>query len=96
MLNTLFVLLVWILVCAGQILHQIFPPLQNKRRGFDIDLQYNFNGSNTLGTMKKCLRHGQFELMSVNQVRWHNRDIFFDFLSHEGMLCVLIRIASSK
>ena len=29
-------------------------------------IQSNFNGSNTLGTMKICSRQGQLELMSVN------------------------------
>ena len=29
-------------------------------------LQLNFNGSNTFGTMKICLRQGEFEQMSVN------------------------------
>ena len=29
-------------------------------------LQKNFNGSNTFGTMKICLRQRWFELMSVN------------------------------
>ena len=29
-------------------------------------IQYNFNGSNTFGSMKICLRPGWFELVSVN------------------------------
>ena len=29
-------------------------------------IQPNFNGLNTLGTMKICSRQGQFEVMSVN------------------------------
>ena len=31
-----------------------------------IEIQSNFNGSNTFGTMKICSRQGQFELVSVN------------------------------
>ena len=31
-----------------------------------IHVQPNFNGSNTFGTMKKCSRQGQLELMNVN------------------------------
>ena len=31
------------------------------------DIQSNFNDSNTLGTMKICLRQKKFELMSVNR-----------------------------
>ena len=31
-----------------------------------LAVQYNFNGSNTFGTMKICSRQRLFELLSVN------------------------------
>ena len=44
-------------------------------------LQWNFNGSNTFGTMKMCSRQGKFELMSVNHSARPEGVIgfFFDF-----------------
>ena len=36
------------------------------------------------------------ECYSLRQVSRHNKDIFFDFLQYKGMLCVFIRIASSR
>ena len=64
-------------------------------------VQWNFNGSNTFGTMQICSRRGYFELMTVNHSARSDGIIscfffFFVFLSHEGMLCVLIRIASMR
>ena len=41
--------------------------------------QLNFNGSNTFGTMKICLRQGLSDLM--RQVRRQNRDIFSIFFN---------------
>ena len=64
-----------------------------------FEIQENFNGSNTFGTMKIYSRQGYFELMSVNHGARSggiNRDIFFRISLHEGMFCVLIRIASSR
>ena len=63
-----------------------------------LNIQLNFNGSNTFGTTKICSRRGLFELMSVNHSTRPGGiiGIFFNFLSYEGMLCVLIRIASSR
>ena len=50
------------------------------------------------GTMKICSRQGEFELMSVNHSARSGGKIgiSFDFLLHESMLCVLIRIALSR
>ena len=62
-------------------------------------MQSNFNGSNSFGTMKIYSRQGQFEIMSINHSARSGGIIgvfFFSFLLHDGMLDVLIRIASSR
>ena len=44
---------------------------------FYIQIQQNFNGSNTFRSIKLCSRHGYFELMSITQcARRHNIDFF--------------------
>ena len=53
-------------------------------------IQSNFNGSNTFGTMKRCSRQGQVELMSVNhsaRTRRHNGGISLSF-SNMKVCCV--------
>ena len=47
-----------------------------------LNIQKNFNGSNTFGTMKICSRQGKFELMSVNHSARSGGiiGIFFRFL----------------
>ena len=47
-----------------------------------VQIQSNFNGSNTLGTMKICSRQGKFELVSVNHsARTGGKvEIYFHFL----------------
>ena len=63
-----------------------------------FEIQLYFNGSNTFGTMIICSRQGEFELMSVNHCARSGGIIgmSFRFSLHEGILCVLIRIASSS
>ena len=45
-----------------------------------LQIQSNFNGSNTFGTLKICLRQGQFELMSVNHSARSGGNIGISFL----------------
>ena len=54
---------------------QIFTATQNQ-------LQSNFSGSNTVGTMKMCSSQGKLELTSVNHSARSGGiiGIFFDFL----------------
>ena len=63
-----------------------------------MDIQKNFNGLNTFGTMKICYRQGLFELISVdnNATSGGKIGISFRFCLNDSILYVLIRIASSR
>ena len=63
----------------------------------DILIQSNFNGSNTFGTMKISSRQGKFEPVRVDNCA-RSGGIIRIFLTfyNDGMLCVLIRIASLR
>ena len=61
-------------------------------------IQSNFNGSNTFGTMKISSRPGLFEPLRAYYRARPGGIIgyLFDFIHHKGILCVLIRIASTR
>ena len=63
-----------------------------------VCIQLNFNGWNTFGTMKISSRQGWFEPVRVDYSARSGGiiGIYFRFLQYEGMLCVLIRIASLR
>ena len=53
------------------------------------NVQQNFSGSNSFGTMKICSRQGKFELMSVNHSARSEGIIGISFpFSHQGIQCV--------
>ena len=56
-----------------------------------MQIQPNFNGSNTFGTMKICLSQGQFEIMSVNHSgrSGHITEAFFYIFRNMKVYCVL-------
>ena len=64
-------------------------------------MRSNFDGSNAFGPMKICSRLGKFEPMRVDyrarsrSILWSSFHFFFQNKS-TCMLCVLIRIASSR
>ena len=63
-----------------------------------IHIQSNFNGSNTFGTMKISSRQRLFDPrgLIIAPGQEAKKGYLFDILEREGILCVLIRIASSR
>ena len=65
-------------------------------------IQSNFDGSNSFGTMKICSRQRQFEprRVTISAIPEGIMEIIvgylFGVLYYKRMLCVLIRIASSR
>ena len=67
-----------------------------------LNIQSNFDGSNPFGTMKICSRQRQFEprRVTISAIPGGIMEIIvghlFGVLYYKRMLCVLIRIASSR
>ena len=63
---------------------------------FRNSVQLNF--TSTFGTIKISSRQGLFDKMSVNHSARSGWiiGIYLDFLKHEGILCIRIKIASLR